>query len=358
MSSTYISDRAVVKLSDEMDPYVVLFSKSCESNLFPRQHRWSAFFFGRASKACRYISRVSYWFDDGGLRGGNGRSCTPEFDLKKWRTAFSKPLRYVSSSVTCSLKPPFGSISPEEYKSRVATVMSKCTQCGSQPTLDECAATLQFDLGKRVDLEAIEELCGSQEGTTFSPWQFFKYSGFDDQKSSIELLPWYAKVRHIEFMLTQHTPWDNSYQATDIIVLEGGRVLAGNALKWVCQEIPWHHGAKDALQAALMAIEAYREETRSLVKKRGEFRIDPISQSNFDRAGKWDQEFIRVNQIPVAGQGEARELRQAEIGRALNWAENGIAVVSFVQAEVKASSEDWQGHESTKAIGSQLLMQM
>ena len=273
MSSTFISGRAVIRLTQGANPFVALFEETAESNLYPQIPSWSCWFIGRLSEGLEKIIRGSYYFDGGCKKGARGRAMKPESDLKAWKQALICPFKACSTTAKLTISRPYRSCSPVALCDRAQAIKDVCDSIGSKAGLTLHSyfseSYFQFDLTSEADLEAISLLVNRRiaDATTFqeanntlvSSWELMGgfFNGFGSPAEPIELLPLQpTSEKNFSILSIVTVPFATSpdYIVEKQCVVINGQVVSENALQWICNGSRWHLGASDEIAGAIRAI--------------------------------------------------------------------------------------------------------
>lgn len=307
MGSTWISKRAAVRISDDADPYVVLYEETCESNCFPRTPDWSARFFGRQSEAVRAIIIWSYYFDGGMSAGARGQSILPESNIKAWFTALDTPGSIPYSSVSLPVKVPYGDRDETVLRARIVEIKDVFTSLGCIPKIVNEDVALrcefEFNLADKLDLAVLDKLINHPlehptKGSKASAWHVFD-RGFSRPANPgakpLTMLSDLAAPARLDYKVasvaTHPYPGTEYVDTKHCVIDRAGNVLSGYAFHWLFKVDAWQAEFKEPRKGALSAVKTGRAKIASateLVAK--DFLLMPLDAAIVASLDKYDRE--------------------------------------------------------------------
>ena len=344
MSSTYVSNRAVVQISDHADPFVLLFNETCESNCFPQVPKFSTNFFGRRSDAITKVIASAYYCDGGMVRGTKGKSITPEFELGKWEEAFANPLAWCAKTVVVPTKRQYQKNDEATAAALQEKIRDVCLTYQTQPKFYEyeagCALGSEFllDLSEEASLLASEELTSG----LFSTWELFSGDYVHLlKKATPQKLPAcegspqdYSLLRLKVDRSYNDQPWFEEMAC----IVQDGHIVSNNAVHWLCNNIVHVDPKLNPISAARIEIAKYRRAVKALHA----FSIDqvaltalPIEPEALGKLNEW-----QTKELAAIGLEDTElALGEASLYKALQATDMGLKIrVEGSQSESKCAA--------------------
>jgi hypothetical protein len=280
MSSTYVSKRAVVKLNDDADPFVLTLTETCESNVDPQVPKFSAHIFGRLSCVLPKIISESYFFADHGLRGGRGRSITPAYDLGEWNKAFKNATNWPTKKIRVPVLRRYSGVEEAKaFDQRKSYVEDLCKNFGASNIYLESdrkisgSSKFEFDLSESGTLLVLNELFNNSKtipvvenswsGKFIAPYEVFDGSyvhiGMPSQPIAMPCSTGKAENFSVISLNVQRPEYGQHYFEKFTCIVQDDCIVSNDALRWICSHTTYVNPNMNPLSAARTAIKQYRE---------------------------------------------------------------------------------------------------
>lgn len=273
MSSTYYSGRAVFKMNDDPDPFVLIATETCESNCFPQIPKFCCNYFMRLSKAVTRLISDAESFEGGGARGAKGKAMLPEAELSAWNNAFKEPYVWFGIMLEVPLICPYAyAVERAAATERKAHIEQVCAKFSFVPKFVEnsrifAESHFEFDVRESGCWDVLNELfnvspaipTGQYPGRFLSPWNVFDFVHTQHRAPAITL-PECTEQPAVASFVSVEVSFPEYASLTDVktCVVVDGVIVSNDAVWWLCNSAPAPRRGSNQFLDTAYALKQYR----------------------------------------------------------------------------------------------------